>query len=72
MAWGDFAISLSFLKDRSMQPMSIGLYTFIGQYGVQWNQLMARSAIFAIPSLIIALFAGKSIVAGLTAGAFKE
>ncbi len=72
MAWGDFAVSLSFLKDRSMQPMSIGLYTFIGQYGVQWNQLMAGSAIFAIPSLIIALFAGRSIVAGLTAGAFKE
>lgn len=72
MSWGDFLVSLSFLKDRTMQPMSIGLYNFIGQYGVQWNKLMAGSMIFAVPPLIVALFAGKSIVAGLTAGAFKE
>ncbi|MGQ9473192.1 MAG: carbohydrate ABC transporter permease [Candidatus Caldatribacteriaceae bacterium] len=72
MGWGDFIVSLSFLKDRTMQPMSIGLYNFIGQYGVQWNKLMAGSMIFAIPPLIVALLAGKSIVAGLTAGAFKE
>ncbi len=72
MAWGDFIVSLSFLKDRTLQPMSIGLYNFIGQYGVQWNKLMAGSMIFAVPPLIVALLAGKSIVAGLTAGAFKE
>jgi len=72
MGWGDFIVSLSFLKDQAMQPMSIGLYNFIGQYGVQWNKLMAGSMIFAVPPLVVALLAGKSIVAGLTAGAFKE
>jgi multiple sugar transport system permease protein len=72
MAWGDFIFSLSFLKDRTLQPMSIGLYNFIGQYGVQWNKLMAGSMIFSVPPLIVALLAGKAIVAGLTAGAFKE
>lgn len=72
MAWGDFIFALSFLKERTLQPMSIGLYHFIGQYGIQWNKLMAGSMIFAIPPLLVALFAGKAIVAGLTAGAFKE
>lgn len=72
MAWGDFIFALSFLKERTLQPMSIGLYNFIGQYGVQWNKLMAGSMIFAIPPLVVALLAGKAIVAGLTAGAFKE
>jgi multiple sugar transport system permease protein len=33
---------------------------------------MAGSMIFAVPPLIVALLAGKSIVTGLTAGAFKE
>jgi len=72
MAWGDFIISLTFLKDQTMQPMSIGLYHFVGQYGVEWNKLMAGSVIFAIPPLMVALLAGKSIVTGLTSGAFKE
>jgi multiple sugar transport system permease protein len=52
--------------------MSIGLYHFVAQYGVEWNKLMAGSMIFAVPPLIVALLAGKSIVTGLTAGAFKE
>lgn len=72
MAWGDFIFALSLLKERTLQPMSIGLYNFIGQYGIQWNKLMAGSMIFAIPPLVVALLAGKAIVAGLTAGAFKE
>lgn len=72
LAWGDFIFALSFLKERTLQPMSIGLYNFIGQYGVQWNKLMAGSMIFAILPLVVALFAGKAIVAGLTAGALKE
>ncbi|NSW77200.1 MAG: hypothetical protein HPY68_10615 [Candidatus Atribacteria bacterium] len=55
-----------------MQPMGIGLYNFIGKYGVQWNKLMAGSMIFAVPPLVVALFAGRSIVVGLTADAFKE
>jgi multiple sugar transport system permease protein len=72
MAWGDFIVSLSFLNDQAMQPMSIGLYHFVSRYGVEWSKLMAGSMIFAIPLLIVALLAGKSIVTGLTAGAFKE
>jgi len=72
MAWGDFIVSLTFLKDQTVQPMSIGLYHFVVQYGVEWNKLMAGSMIFAVPPLIVALLAGKSIVTGLTAGAFKE
>lgn len=71
MAWGDFIFSLSFLKDQTMQTMSIGIYRFVGQYGIEWNNLMAGSMIFAIIPIIVALLAGKAIVAGLTAGAFK-
>lgn len=72
LAWGNFIVPLAFIKERSLQPMSIGLYMFIGQYGVEWNKLMAGSMIYTIPPLIIALIAGKAIVAGLTAGALKE
>jgi len=72
LAWGNFIVPLAFVKDEAMRPISIGLYVFIGQYGVQWNKLMAGSMIYTVPPLVVALLAGKSIVAGLTAGAFKE
>lgn len=72
LAWGNFVVPLAFIKEESMRPISIGLYVFIGQYGVEWNKLMAGSMIYTVPPLVVALLAGKSIVAGLTAGALKE
>ncbi|NMB45397.1 MAG: carbohydrate ABC transporter permease [Firmicutes bacterium] len=71
-AWGDFIFAISFLQERSLQPMSVGLYSFIGQYGTQWNLLMAGSMIYSLPVIIVVTLAGKGLVSGLTAGAFKE
>jgi multiple sugar transport system permease protein len=71
LAWGDFIVSLSFLKNREIQPMSIGLYNFITQYGIQWNMLMAGSTIFALPVIILAIIVGGKITSGLVTGALK-
>lgn len=71
-AWGDFIFALSFLQEKGLQPMSVGLYSFIGQYGVKWNSLMAGSMIYSLPAIIVVVVSGKALVSGLTAGAFKE
>jgi len=70
-AWGDFIVSLTFLKNETMQTVSVGLYRFVAHYGIEWNKLMAGSMIFTLPALIVALLAGEAIVSGLTTGAFK-
>lgn len=72
LSWGDFAVSLSLLSSRSLFPMSIGLYDFIGQYGAEWSVLMAGSMIYTIPTIIVVLFTGRYLVSGLTAGAVKD
>jgi multiple sugar transport system permease protein len=43
-----------------------------GQYGVEWNQLMAASLIAVIPPLIIFLFLYKYFLRGFTGGALKD
>ena len=70
--WSDFIFSVSFLQRRELQPMSVGLFAFVDQYGVRWNALMAGSAIYALPPVIAVLIGGKALVAGLTSGALKE
>jgi multiple sugar transport system permease protein len=71
-AWGEFVFALSLNLDEKVQPVTVALNTFIGQYGTQWNRLMAVSTTVAIP--IIVIFAGlqRFIVGGLTTGAIKE
>jgi multiple sugar transport system permease protein len=71
IAWGEFVFALA-LNTNQNQPITVALNKFIGQYGVQWNNLMAVSTVASLP--IIAIFAGlqRFIVSGLTSGAVKE
>ena len=71
-AWGEFIFALSLNVNEDVQPVTVALNKTIGQYGTQWNNLMAVSTTVALP--IIAVFAGlqRFIVGGLTAGATKE
>ena len=71
-AWGEFLFALSLNTNEDVQPITVALNKFIGQYGTQWNNLMAVSTTVAVP--IIAVFAAmqRYIVGGLTAGAAKE
>jgi multiple sugar transport system permease protein len=71
IAWGEFVFALS-LNTKTNQPVTVALNNYIGQYGTQWNDMMAVSTVVALP--IILIFAGlqRFIVGGLTSGAIKE
>jgi multiple sugar transport system permease protein len=71
-AWGEFVFALSLTTSEDFQPVTVALNRLIGQYGTQWNSLMAISTTVALP--IIAIFAGlqRFIVGGLTTGATRE
>jgi multiple sugar transport system permease protein len=71
-AWGEFVFALSLTTSEDFQPVTVALNRLIGQYGTQWNSLMAISTTVALP--IIAVFAGlqRFIVGGLTTGATRE
>ncbi|ADQ06438.1 binding-protein-dependent transport systems inner membrane component [Caldicellulosiruptor hydrothermalis 108] len=70
--WNNFVFPLTLLQDDTLYPLSIRLFTFVGEFGTQWNYLMAGSMIYALPSIILILIGSKFLVTGLTAGAFKE
>jgi multiple sugar transport system permease protein len=72
MSWGEFLFALSLTTNENIQPVTVALNKFIGQYGTQWEKLMAVATTIALP--IIAIFAGlqRYIVSGLVAGSVKE
>jgi multiple sugar transport system permease protein len=72
MAWGEFLFALALNTNEDVQPVTVALNKFIGQYGTQWEKLMAVSTTIALP--IIAIFAvlQRYIISGLVAGSVKE
>lgn len=70
-AWGDFTYGVTLTTDNSIQPVSVGLYNFIGQYGTVWNNLMAAAVLTALPTFVVLAVAQRYVSAGLTLGAVK-
>jgi multiple sugar transport system permease protein len=71
-AWGEFVFGLTLATSDEMQPVTVVLNRFIGQYGTRWNDLMAISTVVALPIVVIFAALQRFIVGGLTAGAGKE
>lgn len=70
-AWGEFVFALSFLPNVDLQPISIGVFQFVGMYKTQWDSMMAFSTLVAIPAVIAFLLLQRQFISGLTAGSVK-
>lgn len=70
--WGDFIFALTLTTGDAVRPLTLGLYRFIGQYGTEWNNLMAVATLAALPIIIIFVSMQKYVVGGITAGSMKD
>lgn len=72
MGWGEFLFAITLTTNEAIQPATATLNKFIGQYGTEWNRLMAVATTVALPIIIVFASLQRYIVGGLTAGSVKE
>lgn len=72
LAWNEFLFANTFINTPALRTLPIGLRSFMGEFSIEWNVLMAGSVICTIPVIIMFVFLQKKIVAGMTSGAVKE
>lgn len=63
--WNDFMGPLIFLHSMEKKTISIGLRTYLGVEGTDWNYLMAASVATIIPVLIIFFVAQRYFIKGV-------
>ena len=68
--WNDFLVSSTFTTKNELRMLSIGLYNYISQYGIQWGKLMAAVTISIVPIVILFVLLQRHFVEGM-AGAVK-
>lgn len=69
--YNDFTGPLYFLPGAQNVTVQLTLYSFISQFGSQWNLLFADVVIITIPPLNMFLLFQRQLVSGLTAGAIR-
>ncbi|MFI5895035.1 carbohydrate ABC transporter permease [Actinoplanes sp. NPDC051513] len=71
-AWSDFIFATTLDGGGTRQPITLGIYHYIGNNNQQWNAIMATAVIASIPATLLLILAQRYVAAGVTAGAVKD
>ena len=63
--WNDFMGPLMYINDPSKYTLGYGLQQFLSSYGSKWAELMAASAIFTLPIIVLFFFAQRTFIQGI-------
>lgn len=70
-AWVDFLNPLIYLSDPEKFTLSIGLYNFFSQHGIEWGPLMAACTIMSIPLIVVFVVTQKQLIEGISLTGLK-
>jgi multiple sugar transport system permease protein len=67
--WGDFIFALTILNGATIEPITLGIYSYLGNYTSDWGAVMATAVFAMVPAAVMLVVAQRYIASGLTAGA---
>ncbi len=69
--WNDLLRPVLYISSTSLRTVTIGLTTFQGEFGAQWNLLLSGAVVSILPLLIVYIFAQRYIVEGIATTGLK-
>jgi multiple sugar transport system permease protein len=71
-SWSDFLFASTLNRGGDLQPITIGIFRYIGNNTQDWNAIMATAVVASIPAALLLVVAQRYVAAGVTAGALKD
>jgi len=71
-AWSDFIFASTLNRGGDLQPITMGIYRYIGNNTQDWNAIMATAVVASVPAAVLLVLAQRYVAAGVTAGAVKD
>ncbi|MGZ4107348.1 MAG: carbohydrate ABC transporter permease [Tumebacillaceae bacterium] len=70
-SWDEFVFAFALTMSDNLRTLPVGLYNFIGQYGIEWNYLMGGAVLITLPALVFFILFQKYLMRSFTSGAVK-
>ncbi|WKX16407.2 carbohydrate ABC transporter permease [Streptomyces sp. NL15-2K] len=71
-SWSDFVFASTLAGGGAHEPITLGIYHYIGNNNQEWNAIMATAVVASLPAAVILVLAQRYVAAGVTAGAVKD
>ncbi len=69
--WGDFIFALTLLSGGTFEPITLSIYSYIGEFSSNLGQAMALCVFGLLPAAMLLIAAQRYIATGLTVGSVK-
>jgi multiple sugar transport system permease protein len=69
LGWSEFVFARTLMTSADHTLLTVGLQKFIGEYVVDWGDLMAAGTVSLLPMVILFIILEPFLVSGLTKGA---
>ena len=69
--WNDFLWPFIVISSKRNMTLQLALANFVGQYQINWANLLAMTVVTMIPMLVVFIILQRHFVTGLTAGGVK-
>ncbi len=71
-SWSDFVFANTLVNGGAHEPITLGIYHYIGNNNQEWNAIMATAVVASLPAAVILVLAQRYVAAGVTTGAVKD
>ncbi|MFF3371730.1 carbohydrate ABC transporter permease [Streptomyces sp. NPDC002680] len=71
-SWSDFVFASTLANGGAHEPITLGIYHYIGNNNQEWNAIMATAVVASLPAAVILVLAQRYVAAGVTTGAVKD
>ncbi|WP_369250782.1 carbohydrate ABC transporter permease [Streptomyces sp. R41] len=71
-SWSDFVFASTLAGGGAHEPITLGIYHYIGNNNQEWNAIMATAVVASLPATVILVLAQRYVAAGVSAGAVKD
>lgn len=71
-SWSDFVFANALVNGGAQEPITLGIYHYIGNNNQEWNAIMATAVVASLPAAVILVLAQRYVAAGVTTGAVKD
>lgn len=69
--WNEFIVAVSLAPKQDMRLISVGLYFYLSEFGIEWGKISAGAILSILPPAVLFLFLQRKLIHGLSAGAVK-
>nr|WP_078599021.1 carbohydrate ABC transporter permease [Streptomyces davaonensis] len=62
--WSDFLFALTLTTTDTVQPVTLGIYQYLGAHTNQWNAVMATTVLASVPAALLLVLSQRYVIAG--------